>query len=160
MSKYRNYSEDELRAAVANSTSYRQALQKLGLAAAGGNYATIKLRIKELELDVSHMTGQSWLKGKKNPHSVRKPLEEVLVADRPTSSHSLKKRLIEEGVFVAECKWCELTEWRGQSIPLELDHINGKHDDNRLENLRLLCPNCHAQTDTYRGKNKQGGVAK
>lgn len=155
MSKYRNYSEDELRAAVATSASYAQVLQKLGLVAAGGNYATIKLRIKELDLDTSHMTGQSWMKGQKNPNMVPKPLEEILVSGRPTQSDRLRKRLLSEGIFEARCNWCELTEWRGQDIPLELDHINGEHDDNRIENLRLLCPNCHAQTETYRGKNRK-----
>lgn len=65
----------------------------------------------------------------------------------------LKRRLLEEGVKTARCEGCGGDEWRGAPIPLELDHINGDRRDHRLENLRLLCPNCHAQTPTYRGRN-------
>ena len=65
----------------------------------------------------------------------------------------LRKRLIEEQLKPNRCERCLLGVWNGRPIPLELDHINGKRDDNRLTNLRILCPNCHAQTDTYRGKD-------
>lgn len=58
------------------------------------------------------------------------------------------------------CYECKLTEWCGKNIPLELDHIDGSHNNNSLDNLRLLCPNCHAQTETYRGKNKKGYTKK
>ncbi len=68
-------------------------------------------------------------------------------------SANLRKRLIAEGLKEARCEICKLDEWLGRPIPLQLDHINGDRTDNRLENLRLLCPNCHAQTDTYCGKN-------
>ena len=69
----------------------------------------------------------------------------------------LKARLIREGVKDARCESCNGTQWEGEPIPLELDHVNGKRDDNRLENLRLICPNCHAQTPTYRGRNIGNG---
>ena len=65
----------------------------------------------------------------------------------------LRQRLIKEGLKLHQCESCLCETWMGQPIPLELDHINGDRWDSRLENLRLLCPNCHAQTDTYRGRN-------
>ena len=67
----------------------------------------------------------------------------------------IKKRLIKEGLKKYQCEMCGLIEWHGIKIGLELDHINGNCYDHRLENLRLLCPNCHATTSTYRGKNKK-----
>lgn len=85
------------------------------------------------------------------------PLEEVLVAGRPTSTNNLRRRLIRSGLKAARCEICGITEWQGRPAPLQLDHINGDRCDNRLENLRIVCPNCHAQTETYCGKN-QGRV--
>jgi Zn finger protein HypA/HybF involved in hydrogenase expression len=81
------------------------------------------------------------------------PHGHLLVRGAPITTAQLRRRLIEEGVLEARCSRCGLSEWQGQPIPLELDHINGDRRDNRLVNLRLLCPNCHALTDTYCGRN-------
>jgi len=75
------------------------------------------------------------------------------VVGRRVQSNNLKERLIREGLKKRICELCERKDWNGRPIPLELDHVNGRRDDNRLENLRIVCPNCHAQTSTYRGRN-------
>lgn len=149
------YTEKEFIDAVNSSTSIRQVLNKLGLKEAGGNYNHTKIRIKNLGLDISHFKGQGWNKGKKL--GPKKSIEELLVIDRkyPYQSFKLKNRLLSEGIKQHKCETCGITEWNGLPTPLELDHINGINYDNRLENLRTICPNCHAQTETYRGKNRK-----
>ena len=83
--------------------------------------------------------------------------EDILAGKHPSyTTAKVKKRLIDEGYMKCECVWCGVKDtWNGKPIVLHLDHINGVNNDHRLENLRLLCPNCHSQTDTYAGKGKR-----
>lgn len=152
----RRWTDDELRAAVRMERSYAGVLRKLGLVAAGGNYDSVRSAIRQLGLDTSHFRGQAWNRGGvKRPRMAAIPLEEVLVAGRSTSSHMLKRRLIRAGIKLAKCELCGWAERAPDGrLPLELDHINGNRADNRLENLRVLCPNCHALQPTHRGLNQ------
>lgn len=151
--QYKTYSDDALMEAVAKSTSIRGVLRELNLAPQGGNYQTVQRHIDRLKLSTAHMTGQGHSKGKSLPPKT--PTEEYLSNERPIGSFRLKNRLLREGYFEHRCSSCGLIEWLGDPIPLELDHINGDSQDNRLNNIRLLCPNCHSLTPTYRGKNKR-----
>lgn len=145
------YNEEQLRSAIATSTSIRQVLIKLGLSAQGGNNATVKRLALKYNISLDHFLGSSQ---KGRPKRPRTELQEYLNNQKPCGSFRLKNRLLKEGVISAQCTCCGGTEWLGAPIPLELDHIDGNSDNNTLSNLRLLCPNCHALTPTYRGKNQ------
>lgn len=147
------YTVEQVQDAVNKSESIAQVLDKLGIIPAGGNYATINKFISKNCIDISHFTGTLWNKGK--TIGPKRPIEDYLSNNHSIQSNKLKKRLISEGIFKKECSNCHLSQWLDKDIPLELDHINGNHHDNSLDNIRLLCPNCHALTDTYRGKNKK-----
>ncbi len=141
---------------VKDCYSYRQVLKKLELKEAGGNYKTLKKAIKDFDVDISHFTKQGWLKGKKNPYSRGRKLDEILIDGSYVNTHRLKKRLLEKDFLIEKCYICNCEPvWLGKKLVLILDHINGKNDDNRLENLRLLCPNCNSQQETFCGKNKK-----
>lgn len=152
----RSWDDSSLKKAVTHSTSMRQVIYSLGLIPAGGNYVQIQRRIKELSLNTGHFTGQLWSKGKQINRKPLLSLESILIKGGTFQSHKLKQRLFKEGV---KAKRCEMCGWAKVSkdgrIPLELDHVNGDRNDNRLENLRILCPNCHSMQPTHRGKNKQ-----
>ena len=143
-------------AAVRDSFSIAGVLRRLSLRGAGGNYATVKRLVREWNLDVSHWTGQGHRRGSTAPVVRPRPLDLVLIRDLPVNSHSLRRRLIREGVLPPICSNCSLGEWQGRLIPLELDHRDGDRNNQELANLRLLCPNCHALTPTYRGRNRKG----
>lgn len=147
------YTNEEFIKAVAENKSYAGVMKQLGLIPAGGNYATVKKKIQELNLDISHFTGQGWNIGLKFKPKIAKPLSEIMIENSNYQSYKLSKRLIKEGLKEHKCENCGRTEWEGYPIALELHHINGIHTDNRFENLQMLCPNCHAMTDNYRGKN-------
>ncbi|RYE90889.1 MAG: HNH endonuclease, partial [Cytophagaceae bacterium] len=148
--------DEEFRQAVAESLSVRQVLERVGLVPAGGNYKTVQARMERLELDTSHFTGAGWNVGARYKACGRKAtLEEILVENSSYAfTHGLRSRLLKEGWKQHKCEQCGLTEWCGQPIPLELHHHNGTNNDHRISNLRLLCPNCHALTDNYRGKKR------
>ena len=149
--KLRKYTEEQLREAIRTSVSIREALQKLNIKAAGGNYYIFQKAVNFFKIDTSHFNGQN-ITGRKLPQR-RKPIEDYLTNKTPIQSNKLRKYLLESGKFKHECSSCKLSEWLGKPIPIELDHINGNNEDNSLDNLRILCPNCHALTPTYRGKN-------
>ena len=147
-------SKEEYEEAVSKSFSIASVCKYLGIKPTGGNYRIVHKAIEEYKLDTSHFTGQGWNVGLKfNPKSVTY-LKDILVKDSFYQSYKLKKRLLKEGLKELKCECCGLEKWQGMPIPLELHHVNGDNRDNRIENLELLCPNCHALTDNYRGLNK------
>lgn len=154
MSKPRKWTVLQLKNAVKRSRSYRQVLQHIGLREAGGNYEQIKKYIREADVDASHFTGQVWNKGLTGLKKASLPLQDILVRDSSFQSHKLKNRLYKAGL---KQQRCELCGWHQVSAdgrrPLELDHINGDRHDNRLQNLQILCPNCHSLQPTHRGRN-------
>ena len=139
---------------VEESLSIAEVIKKCDLIPAGGNYQSIKNRIEKLNLSTKHFTGRGWNVGNRyRPIKPAQSLTEILVENSNYQSFKLAKRLLKEGYKERKCEMCGNTHWCSYLIPLELHHINGIKTDNRLENLQMLCPNCHALTDNYRGKN-------
>lgn len=151
----RKFSSEQLESAVASSRSIRQVLLALGIRAEGGNYRTIRREIQKLGLDTTHFSGKGWRKGETTPVTPPRRLDEILVENSTATTSDVRRRLLAAGLVEQRCQECHITDWLGKPLTIELDHVNGVHDDHRLENLRMLCPNCHSQTSTYRGRNKR-----
>lgn len=145
------YGREELLAAVAGARSLAEILRRLGCASSTSGYRNLQERLRQEDIDAAALAGRAWRAGRQERS--RTSLEQLLVVGRRVDGPHLKRRLLREGILDAACAACGIVDWCGRPAPLELDHINGDRRDNRLENLRLLCPNCHAQTPTYRGRN-------
>ncbi len=146
------FTEQDLREAVAASRTYAETLRRLALRTAGGNHRTLQKYVALWGISTAHF----------DPHAARiaklrhvpMPLEEVLVEGSTYSRGLLKQRLYSTGLKERHCELCGQGEdWRGRRMALILDHVNGVANDNRLENLQIVCPNCAATLDTHCGKN-------
>lgn len=149
------YTEAEAREAVASSKSYSEVLRRLGMRPAGGNHALLKKWVDEIwTIPTDHFDPGA--AANRNLNKTAKPLAEVLVQGSTYSRGKLKERLFGEGLKGRVCEMCGQDEnWRGRSMSLILDHINGVPDDNRFENLRIVCPNCAATLDTHCGRKNR-----
>lgn len=154
--KKRSWDKYQLENAVKESQSFRQVIARIGLKATGGNYDQVKKYIREYSLNTSHFTGKAWNRGRYGFGKPRISLQEILVKVSNYQSFKLKRRLFNSGIKKPECEECGWHEKTPDGyLPLELDHINGDRHDNRLENLRVLCPNCHSLKPTHRGRNRK-----
>lgn len=153
----RKWTNEQFIEAVKNNFSIAGVLRDMGLALYGSNYLTVKRYCKEFNLDTNHWTGQAHLRGKTHSyeHKNKIPIEKILVENSTYyDTTTLKKRLLKINLLKNQCSNCGLEPiWNDKPLCLQLEHINGKRIDNRLENLTLLCPNCHSQTSTYCGRN-------
>jgi hypothetical protein len=152
------YSEADARAAVASSLSYAEALRKLGLCGSGGNWRTLRIWIEHWSIPTDHFDARA--AQRKALRRRPQPLAEILVEGSTYSRNHLKDRLYREGLKDRCCELCGQGElWLGRPMGLILDHINGVRDDNRLENLRIVCPNCAATLDTHCGRKNRSEAA-
>lgn len=156
------YTKDWLEALCEDSYSYAEVLKKAGRKQSGGNQSHLKKKIEEYEIDISHFKGQGWSRGltkETTPSLKRKDkysFEEVFQENSDLPRKTVRQYIIKNNLLEYKCSFCgNIGEWMGKMIALELDHINGINNDHRLENLRWLCPNCHATTETYSGKNNK-----
>lgn len=144
IAKWKEFSEEEFAQMVKESTSIQNLAEKCGYVKTGGGTAiTLKNAIEERGLDISHFTGQGW--NKDNFDYSRFTYGKVM------KSANAKDALV--ALRGHKCENCGLTQWLGDDIPLEVHHLDGDHLNNEMSNLKLLCPNCHAKTENYRGKN-------
>lgn len=146
-------STSEFAKLVTQSTTYAEILRHYNLATRGDNYRTLKNRIEHDGLSIEHFTPN---KARVVNLHKKLPIEELLVQNSTFSRNNLKRRLIEEKIIAYECRSCgNKGTWNGKKMSLQLEHMNGVPDDNRIHNLCFLCPNCHSQTETYAGKKNK-----
>jgi Zn finger protein HypA/HybF involved in hydrogenase expression len=135
----KNYSDQDVIDKAKQATSLSSLLRLLGLKPSGGNYDSIKSQLQKLNVDTSHWTGQCWNKD-----------QQLKDWSQYAHAKSIKPHLLKERGHC--CESCKLSEWLGQPITIEIDHVDGNRTNNSLDNLKLLCPNCHSQTSTWKGR--------
>lgn len=137
---------NDLQVLVNESSSLFEILAKQGKKGTNDNMELLKVELEEQGIDYSNLPNKTIFQ--------KQTLEEILVEDSNYQSSKLKKRLIEAGLKEERCELCGVgNEWNGKPLTLHVHHINGNHRDNRIENLQILCPNCHSQTENFGTKN-------
>lgn len=150
---YKSKTKEEIEEIIEKSNCTQEVMKYLGYSSNRGNsYAAMKKYFSKLGVDFSKFSKDNF----KNYSHPKYDLDEILVEDSNYfSMHYLKERILKSGLIKYECSCCgNKGEWQGRKLVLQLDHINGNNRDNRIENLRFLCPNCHSQTETFCRKNK------
>ena len=147
-----DWSEEKIREAVKVSQNKCDVLRHLNIPIAGNNISTLKRKIEKYGVDISHFTGK---KSIRNDASYI-PYSEYENGDKKIKTFTLKKKLFKEGLKEKKCEICGLTEWMGKPIVLQLHHKDGNNQNNSLDNLMILCPNCHSLTKNHRGAKTKG----
>lgn len=154
----RQYTKEWLQELCQDSYSYAEVLGKAGRKQGGGAQQTLKNKIELWNIDISHFTGQRWQKSpnqKPQEGKEKYSLDEVFIKDSPVTQKVLRGYIERHMILEYKCVSCGCDgHWLNGKISLEIDHIDGDNNNNEISNLRYLCPNCHALTDTYRGRNK------
>jgi len=149
---------EEIKLAVKESFSSAQACRILGLTENGSTATRLRKIVAENNIDISHWTGQLWSKGKTaldDPRIREKSTENIFTINSDANASYVRSLILKKNLLEYKCTKCNNDgTWNGEDLTLQLDHINGIRTDQRLENLRWLCPNCHSQTDTYTSKNR------
>lgn len=148
------YTDEQLKIVITVSRCWAEVCRSLGIPPASGSQTHLARRAKAAGMNHSHFVGRAWNKGRTFPE--KHPIEYYLVKGSTIHSASLRRKLVRSGLKAQCCELCGLAEWCGRSIPLELDHKNSDHWDNRLENLQIVCPNCHAQVTDERRSTPSG----
>lgn len=147
MSTEKKITDDMIIDAIGSSITMSEAQSKLLM-----SFSSFKRRAKKLGVYSPNQGG----KGTNKPSNRKIPTKDILDGLHPQyQTFKLKSRLLNEGMMKNECFVCGITEWNGKSLPLELDHIDGNPTNHNIDNLRMLCPNCHSQTETFRAKNRR-----
>jgi hypothetical protein len=163
--------KSELEKIIDESQTFKEALARLGIdgstqrfnGTSNSSIRKLKFRLNKDRIDYSKFNSYKLRAGKKNPRLSRRPIEDILVKNSDYNSSYLKTRLINEGLLLEKCCLCPVENiWNEKPLVLQLDHIDGDPFNNLIENLRILCPNCHSQTETFcssnskrRGRQKQ-----
>jgi len=152
----RRYTDEQLKEEFDSAKSIADLLRKFGIYNSGGSAAIVKKHLIRLGLDPNKIKNKAG-KGLVKKGTTKYTLEEILVEDSyysASGTSTLKRRILREGLLKEECYICgQLPNWNKQKLVLVLDHINGNRQDNRIQNLRLVCPNCNSQLSTFCGRN-------
>jgi hypothetical protein len=149
-----SYTEEQAREAVAASYSWAESLRKLGLCSTGGAWRVLKKYTELWGISTDHFDPAR--NRETNLKTKKRPIQELLVEDSSCSRQNLKRRLFQEGLKEPRCEQCGQDEnWRGRRMAMILDHINGVRNDNRIENLQIVCHNCAATLDTHCGRKNR-----
>ena len=151
------YTKELIKEQVKNCFSLAELCRRLGLKVKGSNFQTIRKKLNEFNVDYSHFIGKRWNTNTSNPIYINK-YKPNLCEHSSLSSTNVKKLVYNLNLKENKCECCGLTEWLGQPIICEIHHINGDATDNRIENLQILCPNCHSQTDNFRNRKRDKGI--
>lgn len=151
--KLDSFSKEEIQELLNTSNTYGEVLEKVGLSVIANNFKTLKnyIELHNLSTELIDKNRINAMKHVKyDEQTFKKSLDNGTCTLKP---RFILKKLIEYNIKQYKCEVCGISEWNNQKITLEIHHKNGKHSDNHLDNLQILCPNCHSQTDNFRAKN-------